>query len=385
MEIKANTRDLEAALKVVTNTYQTTGTDISGHYLFRVTEGEAGRRLEILSHKQPGRVFSSCPCVSEDDGKKGETLAFTIEASRFDSLIGVLKDAVLTLRPAGPIVVCEAPSPWGKVEFKSLDPDKFMSWDEMYAKATLVGEVPADHLVGVFNFAKLFISNLETKNPGMLVTEARDGLLLSTNTVTVTTIRMPQLASSSMRIHNKDVSPLLKFLAASERSLITVSEGERHVFFRRDDGALFGASRFMSAFPKLGLPPEEAEDAHWWKLSKERMLATLPFLMTASDKLDPNLYLRRQESEIRVSVDCVTGGRGHIMVPLIDSGSKDGAKDLPSDGFVVNRDMLRSVLSQTDAAEVVFGLNATEKGGFLRIQEERESGNYRMISTWLPK
>jgi hypothetical protein len=383
VEIRANTRDLAAALKVVSNTYTTSGTDIASHYVFRVLTTEDGQKIEILSHKQPGRVFSSCPCVSEVEAKDGEEQAFTIEAGRFDSLVNTIKDAVVSLKYEAGVVVVEAPPPWGKVEFKSLDPDKFMFWDSLFQKATLIGEVAADHLTEVFGYAKLFISDQETRNPGMCVTEARDGLLLSTNMVTVTSVRTPLVEGSKMRIHNKDVAPLLKFLAASERAVIKVYEDDRNVFFHRADGALFGAARFNSAFPKLGLPPENSDDAHWWVLPKERVLSALSFLQTGVNKDDKNLYLRRMGSEVQVAMDCETGGRGQMLIPLIDSGSSDNAKALPGEGFSVDRTMVKNVLSQTEADEVRFGLNTTPKGGFLRLVEERDSGNYRMISTWL--
>lgn len=383
MEIRANTRDLAAALKVVSNTYTTSGTDIASHYVFRVVTKDDEKRIEILSHKQPGRVFSSCPCVSEVDVDEGEVQAFTIEAGRFDSLVNIIKDAVVSLKHDAGVVVVEAPPPWGKVEFPSLDPDKFMFWDSVFAKATFTGEVSADHLTEVFGYAKLFISDQETKNPGMCVTEARDGLLLSTNMVTVTSVRSPLVENSVMRVHNQDVAPLLKFLAASERAVIKVYEDDRNVFFHRADGALFGAARFMSAFPKLGLPPEDDEDAHWWVLPKERVLSALSFLQTGVKKEDKNLYLRRMGSEVQVAMDCETGGRGQMLVPLLDSGAADNAKALPGEGFSVDRTMVKHVLSQTEVEEVRFGLNTTPKGGFLRLVEERESGKYRMISTWL--
>jgi hypothetical protein len=384
VEIRANTRDLEAALKVTTNTFTTSGTDISSHYIFRVVEDDDGaQKLEVLSHKQPGRIYSSCPCVSEIECKDGEDTSFTIEAKRFDYLISNVKDTVLTFKINAGVVTVEAPSPWGKLEFQSLDPSTFIYWDEVLSKAKLVGEIAANHLAEVFGFAKMFVSDQESRNPGMCVTEARKGMLLSTNMVTVTTIRADLLAKSGMRVHNKDIAPLLKYLAASDRSLIKVLEDDRNVFFQRADGALFGAGRFNSAFPKLALPAEGADDHHWWVVPKGRVLDALAFLKAAVKKDDTKLHMDRRGDNMRLAVDCVTGNQGDILIPLSDSGSGDDAPDIPSGGFTVDRKMMESVLSQTDLEEVRFGLCVTPKGGFVRILETRESGEYRMISTWI--
>ena len=71
--------NLEAALRTVSNTVGSGGSDISTHYLFRASEAGG---LEVLSAN--GRTWSSCPIK---DAQVEDSARFTLEAKRVHCLL----------------------------------------------------------------------------------------------------------------------------------------------------------------------------------------------------------------------------------------------------------------------------------------------------------
>jgi len=176
MNIVIAKRDLDAALKVVSNTVASGGGDISTHYLFRVRNGS----IEILSYS--GRTFSSCPTVATvSDGDK----SFTVEAKRISYLLDALSDdAVLTITTGESNEVAISTGR-GKNVFASLDPDLFPYWDEVLSGATKTAALPANRLYDALSHAKSFVYDQEQKAPHLCVAEFRNGCLYSTDQMAV--------------------------------------------------------------------------------------------------------------------------------------------------------------------------------------------------------
>ncbi len=202
--VKVDSTDLDHALKV-TRTTVGSSSDISSHYVFR----SRGGSLEVLSYD--GRTFSSS-IVGHT--KVDEDVSFTVEARRIHVLLDSVganqpldisfSDSEVTVRTSR-----------GKVTFSSLDPSVFPSWDDVLSGATLTAKILSDRLHAAFSHARQFISDQESKEPHLCVAEFRDGVLLSTDKLALSLVKIPGMEGSKLRVYVKDISNILSFLAAA--------------------------------------------------------------------------------------------------------------------------------------------------------------------------
>ena len=94
MKIQIAKQDLMDAIKLTSTTISTTGSDISTHFLFRLTGGGTGAEVQTYSN----RVFSSSPLVCQVVGyNEGDPTAFTVEGKRLQMWLSAVDDAALSL------------------------------------------------------------------------------------------------------------------------------------------------------------------------------------------------------------------------------------------------------------------------------------------------
>jgi len=90
-----------------------------------------------------------------------------------------VEDAVLTLEHEGGDV--KATSPKGFVMFQSLDPSTFNYWDDALAEVEEGKTVKAKRLQAALGHAKLFVSDKDTTNAKLAVTEITNESLYATD------------------------------------------------------------------------------------------------------------------------------------------------------------------------------------------------------------
>lgn len=372
--IKIAKNDLEAALKVVSSTVGSNGAEISGHYLFRYKAGV----LTLLSFNN--RTFSSCPVVCASDSQ-GD-LMFTSEAWRVQELLNAVPvGTVLIFEPGASEVVVSGAR--GKLEFSSLNPSSFPFWDDLLAEAKETARLPANRLKRAFDHAAMFISNDEARAPFLCVAEFRKGLLYSTDQIAVSAIKVPGMENSAIRVHEKNIAALRAFLDSAKETEISVLEHDRSLFIVRADGATFGESRFGSRFPDFDIN-WDLEDDYKWSFSKEDFTGNVKFLRCAAVKNDTKLTLKiAGEKTLDMAMKAQSGKPNHVSLESVKMTVKDGALDLPETGVDVSHKHLGLTMGACWGENVTLCVSKREKGGWVRLRDEREGNVYLTTVAWI--
>lgn len=373
--IKIAKSDLETALKVVTNTFNKSASDIASHFLFRVKD----KSLSILSSNGL-RIFSSCPVVSASDAD----VMFTSEGWRVQELINAVPaGTLLTLDPRGSEVGVSVDR--GKIEFSSLDPSSFPFWDDTLANAKETAKIPANRLKDAFQHANMFICADEGRTPQLCVAEFRDGVLYSTDQTAVSTVRVVGMEKSSIRLHNSDVPNLISFLDSAKETEVTVLEHERAMLVVRSDGAIFGSSIFGSRFPEFDVDWDLKEDQEW-TIFKEDYAGDVRFLRAGAVRNDVRITLEPKGSNV-LSLTMASANGKPMTVDLKAQSmvARDGSEALPEGGVPVSHKHLGLALSTHSATTVVLGVTKRNKGGWVRVRDERNGDTYMTTVAWIKK
>jgi hypothetical protein len=378
MRLQVAKRDLESALTAVGHAMAPSGTDISSHFVFRCTPDGA----EVLAFV--GRLFAQSPVtcvVSEDETVK----SFTVEGSRLLQWVKAVRDAALELVFNSEDKVVTAVSPRGSMEFKSLDPADFPYWDAMWADVEPKGTCSADKLNDGLSYARQFCSDKETKKPQLCLIECRDGVLYATDEKAITLVSLEGLGDSSLRIHRNDAGAVLKFLSTCGTDPVALLEHDRSLLLKRSDGAVFGVNRFKAKYPDI-VVDRETPAMVWWKIATAEILGGIPFLTSGIQKGDTRLYFSRPVADgpVKMGMKATTDAQMDIDLPVIESGSEDGAK-LPTSGFVLDYTDVQKVLSQWDLDTVTFSIHMKGAMGYVRFREERTDVDYTTACAWLGK
>lgn len=388
MKFQVAKRDLEDALKVVTPSLSSNGSDLSTHYLFRLTSskddgGEKG--VEMLTYS--GRVFSSSPLKAKvlDEGEG----SFSIEGKRLKKFLGFVEDAALDFSFEDAIVTVKCPK--GTQKFQSLDPSQFPFWDKQVVDAKETATLPAGRLLAALDYARNFVSDNESNDPQFCVAEARGGILYSSDRRAIILIKVAGLENAGIRIHGKSMGGFLSFLGTfPEGADVEILEHDRSILMRRGDGALFGEALFLARFPDLpNLKMDEVDD-HVWTVNRDVLLKTIGFLVSGAAWEENRILVQPGDDVITLSMPNETGDKTELKVDALMEEQK-GTHPVPLDGFNLDHKCLCQILrARHDLDDVRIGINQMEVGevkkvlrGYSRFVDERDGDKYLTIHAWL--
>jgi len=385
MKIDIAKGDLDAALQVVTPVAKSSSNDLTAHVIFRRRDNGQVEALCSSGRIGASTLLAGCKVtVSDDDHEK-----FTTEASRLNKWVAAEEDGVFTLEEEKPGVVVARGS-LGFVKFLSDDPDKFPFWDESLSEATLAAKVPAKRLHAALSYVRMFVSDKDTTNPKLGVTEVISGSLQATDKGALAVVTLPELKDSQLRLHREDLSYVLSFVSGcGDNGEVEIREHERCLFFVRPDGSVLMVARSHHAFPAINLD-KDAQDPHWWTVQAGKLHASINALDAAASKEDDRLRFQIEGGKVLLSMTAPDGERMVYKIDAIDPGSqKDVAVPLPDEGFDLSNRYLLKVLGQHRADSVLFGINPqmdkkTKKlsGGWVRFREERDGDDYLTLLVW---
>jgi len=369
--VNVNSTDLDNALKVVRTTVGSSS-DISSHYVFR----SRGGFLEVLSND--GRTFSSCvvPNVSTE-----ESLNFTVEARRMHVLLdSVGQNQFLEFTVLESEVTVKGVR--GKVSFSSLDPSLFPYWDDLLSGSKTTAKLPADRLHNAFSHAKQFIYDQEAKAPHLCVAEFREGVLYSTDQMSVSLVKVPGMEESNLRVFVKDLSSVLSFLSTVKASNVEILESDRAYFLRREDGAVFGETVYAHRFPNMSVN-WDLDDDQSWELNQKDLLDGVKFLQSGARLDEPRVRFQKLgENAISLSMTSVSGKPLSLTIPLSKFTQKEGGvTDMPV--FAVTDVYLAKMLNGNTNDKVCLGITKKSAGGWVRIRDDRGTDIYMTTVAWL--
>ena len=377
MKFTVAVSDLETALKLVTPALASSGGDLSGHFLFRVSPSNPSR-IEVLTYS--GRVSAGSSFVA--DLKDADRASFSIEGKRLLTFIGALavsdKAAVLLFddskeaKHAETMVTLMSPSPTGEYQpvenssqyFGSLDPSHFPYVDKYLAAALVTAKVPGARLAEALDVAKLFTSDDESKTPELCVVEIADGVMSSTNSTAAAHITSPFLKGSKLRAHFKDIGAISSYLSLAGEEDVEILESEKNFFFRRLDGSYFGETKFSKGLPAFGKPGPT--DQYQFFFSKKELNRVIRGLEAGAAQEDTRIQFSVKDANtLFLSMENVGGKTVRWELRLTSTIVDPEAKPLP-DKINTTTTNIKRLLNSVEGDGVVLGASRFKNTGYFR-------------------
>ena len=183
--------------------------------------------------------------------------------------------------------------PNGQLALTSLDPESFPSWLARAGGAQEETKVSASILFDTFNSLKSYVCTEESRDE-LAQLYVDSGKAYACDGFGMSVARSDSLNGLSLKIHTKDISPLLKFLKNKEADQVEVLKGEQSSFFKAEDGSIFGVMDISSKYPQTILSYAEAFE--WtphrvWGVKKSSLNTAIKFLRAGADKDDLKVTL----------------------------------------------------------------------------------------------
>lgn len=388
MKLTIKTETLQGALATTQPALNSSGQDISGHYLFRVKDDTA----EVLTFS--GRLFASCPLETTSlDTTGADAPMFTVEGKRLQQWLSAVnsEEVSLTFKGDGQVV---ATSTRGEVILLSLDPSSFPFWDDVLAKVEEddIHVVDGARFSGALKHLGSFVSSDDTKNPNICVAEVSHeddsgerGAFKATNHVSLTKVDVAGLNKSTLRIHGQDISSLVRFLSKVKEN-VQIYEHEYSMFVVRPDGGLFGWSRFSKGLPAIRLGKLDST-SFVWKVKPEDVLSAVQFLLAGAAKEQRDVHLKVEDGDPVLSMPAAYAS-GMTTVQLDGQSTEpeeddsDGAKlmaMLVKDGVRVRIDPLQKMMGSWQEEEITLRFFFRNPSGFCMAEEERDGDSYLVV------
>lgn len=387
MKIQVAKRDLEAALQVVSPSLGSgLSSNVSTHYVFRARKVDGKWKSEILTYTD--RLCASCPFVSVlevDDERKS---SFTIEGARLKDLLKHVPDSVLELDFDGSDTTYSGQDNGSKsLKFRSLDPEEYPYWDDSLASAELTATLPAATLAKAFSLARPFVLlDAETRRPDLCVFEARDGVIHASNMKSASLVTVDGMEKSSIRIHGGDATKILSYLNSfGDGDDVEILESDLALYLRRSDGAVFGETKYNVRFPDNMKVTHIDEDPCMWKINVGDLKTAIGILHAVSDRNDTRLRFKSGVGDtIHVEMALASGqGDASQTVALVEAAEAKEDFHISPDGFLLDRDELKRVLSVYEEDILDMGIHPRGKSGFARFQVGGEGVQCQIILAWL--
>jgi hypothetical protein len=299
MKIVTSTAALIAATNIVQSAVA--GGDeahLPSHFLFRIVGGvphilaSNGKRLLADASVEGATV-------------EGDPRSFTVSARRFGQLLRLSPATAAVLDFDETITSTKVNIGGRTIRLASLDPSQFNYWDDTLTNTQVTATVKAGRLFAALSYVRPFVSNLDTRTPGLAATECREGTLWATDSNSVASVSIAGLEKSSLRIHFSDIPAVNAFLGLDGDLDITVREHPSTTFFVRPDGGVFGVSRWVHAFPNMKLDRTTKAS---FTLDTENLRFGIRFLAIASAKDDDKIRFDFRNDKTVISVkNAITG------------------------------------------------------------------------------
>jgi hypothetical protein len=263
--------------------------------------------------------------------------------------------------------------------FKSLDPSKYPYWDKTLADSKSVATIKASRLAAALGYAKDFISDKETTKADLTITEMLKGSLWATDGQAMSLVTVKGMENATLRLHGKDVSAVLKFLAIAKDEDIEILEHERTAYFRRSNGSVMGAARPLVSFPRLAVK-QDGEDEFGWEVKQEEIRAAINQVTASGDKNDPRVKLRYVAADKKVvfAVDSMAGGFEDVYA--VECLNPKNMDNLPQ--FTIDHKYVSIVQGHFNKDSLKFGVSLTSKGGFVRFHNVDGDDTFLTVVAW---
>jgi hypothetical protein len=394
MKITISTQDLKEALNISQNTLGSSS-DITSHFIFH----KEGTGASVLSCSPP-RTFSKIPLLGATVVDEGD---FSLDGKRTLKAISAVS-GVLNVEHT------ESESSQGEVSFKaekgsltlnSLNPESFPPWLDKLNEAEGDKEVSANVLYDTFNTLKSYISNDDGRRPELAMLVVEEGKAYACDGFGLALARHNDFNGLNLKVHFKDINPLLKFLKAHEGQMIKMKSGAQATFYCAEEGAVFGTMDLPYTFPSA-VSTQYAEAFDWvprrvWRITKDSVNSAINFLSAGADATDFKITLSHSEGDLlppRMEMR-PSSGKGNLSYNLevppfeheetpLDQIENPGEKMYASrqrekieggdiESFSFNYQYMKRALDTSDPI-ITFGCNQEGTKGYMVFKENHASG-----------
>lgn len=386
MKIIMKKSALEAALGVATIALGS-GDDATllTHYLFRyIAETD---KVSVLAYDGK-RLLVEIPVLGARVEDVTTDSAFTVVGWRLRDWISPIKDGdeQLTLTLTDNLVKASSKRSSGKMG--TLNPKDWPYWDETFKEARLVRKVTSSQLMHMLSYVKSFVSDQETRSPALTATEAKNGLLNATDSVGVAVVKSELLSDIEFRIHGKDISTVLAFLGLKGSEEVELREHDRCLFFVRNDGGIFGVSKWVHPFPlikSINMDPE-SESKSWFSVHTNDLTDALKFLSAFAKKDDFRVNFKFKDGHIVLSMASGSGA-GEDDRQEIECVAHTGMELLKEKGrsqFTLSKSHLETVAASFANEVIKFRVELTPQNGCVAVYRTQDGGDvYLTVIAWL--
>ena len=325
MKITVSAQDLKETLGIAQNTLGT-NQDITSHFIF--TSDDTGVSVMACS---PPRQFSKIPVIGATVQNGG---SFSIEGKRLISATNVMTGVVE--------IEYDIEQDNGEVSLKgsegeattlSLDPESFPPWIEKFGQATKVGEISSSILYDTLNTNRQYVSQDDSRRPELAMILIEGGKAIACDGYMLNMSRHDDLKGINVKIHYKDITPLMKFLKAHDGNVIEVLSGGQATFFKAENSALFAVMDLPHTYPPI--TQQYADAFNWtprrvWRLSKDNFMNGLTFLSAFADKNNYKVSFKDPEDEALLppSIEMKSSSSKNLSYNLEVPPFEDGEKPL---------------------------------------------------------
>lgn len=268
--------------------------------------------------------------------------------------------------------------------FQSLDPKKYPYWDQTLTSAKLVATVPASGLRRAFSWARLFVSEEESRRPDLCVFESKKGTIFATNQRGAALVTVPSMEKSTLRVHGKEAAALIGFLDTIADGDVEVLECDRALYLRRSDGAVFGEYRHNVTFPDNLKMGQITSDPQWWEVPVQDLDQSIQFLKSGADDKDNRLRFKEgPNGSVTLEMARVFGDTHAVQSVPCESGSEEEAPPLQKGGFLLDHIELKKVLAINEDETLRFGVHQRKRSGFVRFSFSNDGIGCQVIIAWL--
>lgn len=388
MKIKVKKRNLDAALRVATLAIGNgDDSNIAAHYLIRHNLKTGDTSILAQDGK---RLLADAPireCSVETDSDT-DFDAITVPGWRLRLWLSAIENGeeeiTLASQPDG---TSKGTAKRGAGKFGSLNPKDWPYWDSTYADAKKVATISGTHLTNILSYTKSFVSDQETRSPGIVAAECRGGTLSATDSVGVLLVKSPALKDSKLRIHGKDIPTLISFLGIAGDTPIEIWEHDRCIFFKMADGSMIGASRWVHEFPLLSnLDPDPNKPSKGsFRVNTANLLGAMKYLMAFARKDDGDIHFCYKDEKIILSMRSGSGGKEDDtqVLECIEATGMDGLKADGTSEFTLTKRYIESVATAFGEETLLFRVDVTPKNGYVSFFHERDGDNYYTVIVWV--
>ena len=344
MKITVSAQDLKETIGIAQNTLGS-NQDITSHFIF----SSEGTGVNVMACSPP-RQFSKVPVIGATLQEEGE---FSIEGKRLSSIVGVAK-GVIEISYDDETKEVSIKTENGEGTNSSLDPASFPPWNDKLTQATKAKEVSASVLYDVLSAIRVYVSQEDSRRPELAMLLIEDGKAYACDGFMLGIARHDELKDLEVKIHFKDISPLMKFLKAYDGNAIEILSGGQATFFKAEDGAAFGVMDLPYTFPPITQQYADAFD--WtprrvWRLSKDSLVGGLTFLSAFADKTDYRVSFKDPEDEALLPPQI-------SMAPSSGKGDLSYNLEVPTFEFDESTDLS----TITDLGELMYATRLREAG-----------------------